>query len=87
MSSGERVTALTQALLAQQVPPLSVFSGEGDGVEGTFSEWYEQLELVANMCHWSDQLKLINVATRLRGAAYSFFDYVLPINESATLSW
>ena len=73
VSSGEHVTALSQALLAQQVPPLSVFSGEGEGVEGSFSEWHEQLELVVNMCRWSDQLKLINVATRLRGAAYAFF--------------
>ena len=85
--SGEQVTGLFQALLAQQVPPLSVFSGVGDGVEGTFSEWHEQLELVASMCQWSDQLKLINVATRLRGAAYAFFDHVLPMNKPATLSW
>ena len=87
VNSGEHVTALSQALLAQQIPPLSVFSGEGEGVEGSFSKWHEQLELVASMCQWSDKLKLINVATRLRGAAYAFFDHVLPTNEPATLSW
>ena len=32
VSTGVHVTALSQALLAQQVPPLPVFSGEGDGV-------------------------------------------------------
>ena len=39
-----------RALLAQQMTPLYVFSGEGDGVEETFSEWHEQWELVASMC-------------------------------------
>ena len=64
---------LSQALLAQHVPPSPMFSGEGDGVEGSFLEWQEQLELVASMCKWSDPMKLINVATRLKGAAYAFY--------------
>ena len=73
VSSGEHVTAFSQALLPQQVPPLSGFSRDGDGVEGTVSEWHEQLELVAIMCLWSDQMKLINATTRFREAAYAFF--------------
>ena len=36
VSSGEHVTALSQALLAQQVLPLSVFSGEGERGRGVF---------------------------------------------------
>ena len=32
VSTGVHVTALSQALLARQVPPLPVFGGEGDGV-------------------------------------------------------
>ena len=50
-----------------------MFSGESNGIEGTFSEWHEQLELVASMWQWSDQLKLINVLTRLGGTAYAFY--------------
>ena len=69
VSSREHVTALFEALLVQQVPPLPVFSGEGDGEEGTFIEWHEQLEQVTSMCQWGDQINLSNVATRLKGTA------------------
>lgn len=87
MSSGEHVTALSQALLAQQVPPLPIFSGEGNGEEETFAEWHEQLELVANMCELGDQVKLISVATRPRGQCMLFTDSVLTMNEPVTIFW
>ena len=53
-------------MLANQVPPLAAFSGEEeDG--STFRDWHEELELVAGLCGWSDLVKLVNVATRLKG--------------------
>ena len=82
VSAGVHATALSQALLAHQVPPLPVFSGEGDGIGGSFSEWHEQLEMVASMCQWSEQVKLVNIATRLK--AMLFTSPVLPPNELAT---
>ena len=39
------------ALMAQQLPPLSMFSGErNDGDMDTFQEWIEQFEMIANIC-------------------------------------
>ncbi len=62
--------ALATALLAQQLPPLSKFSGE-DVSEGgeTFQEWIEQLEVVAPVAHWDARTTLVNLTTRLRGQA------------------
>ena len=65
-------TSISHALLANQVPPLANFFGEDrDGV--TFADWYEQLELIACLCRWSDHGKLVNLATRLKGIAYAFY--------------
>ena len=70
---GVHATVLSQALLAHQVPP-PVYSGEGDGIYmGSFSEWHEQLKMVASMCQWSEQVKLVNIAGRLKGEAYAFY--------------
>ena len=44
-----------------------------DGDEENFTEWLEHLELVASTCHWDDQAKLVNVATRLRVSASRFY--------------
>ena len=72
--AGVHAIALSQALLAHQVPPpLLVFSGEGDGIGGSFSGWHKQLEMVASMCQWSEQVKLVNIATRLKGEAYAVY--------------
>ena len=61
-------------LLAQQLPPLSKFSGErDDGDMDTFQERIEQFEMIASVCGWSAQAKLVNLVTRLRGQAYAFF--------------
>ena len=64
------------ALLAQQLPPLPKFSGEsgeGELETETFQEWLDQFEMVADICDWSPQAKLVNLITRLRGQAYAFF--------------
>ena len=57
---------ITAALLAQQLPPLPKFSGErNDGDMETFQDWLEQFEMIANICGWSLQAKLVNLVTRL----------------------
>lgn len=59
--------------LAQQLPPLTKFSGEYQETEGeTFRDWREQFEMVAAICRWDDQAKLVNLVTQLRGQAYAF---------------
>ncbi len=51
--------ALSSALLAQQLPLLSKFSGEELSEPGeTFKDWIEQLETVASICLWDDRTKL-----------------------------
>ena len=73
----------TPYLLGQQLPPMSKFSGEdkeGDGE--TFLEWIEQFELVAGICSWNDQARLVNLTTRLKGQAYSFYQTCNPQQRS-----
>jgi hypothetical protein len=73
--------ALSSALLAQQLPPLSKFSGEfgHPGVEvESFQEWLEQFELVATVSHWDTHAKLANLVTRLKGQAFAFFRSCAP---------
>ena len=67
-------TALATALLAQQLPPIGKFTGETDSREGeTFEAWHEQFEMVASITHWDPQTKLVNLTTRLKGQAYTFY--------------
>ena len=66
----------TLYLLGQQLPPISKSSGEDlEGHGETFLEWVEQFELVADMCDWNDQAKLViqNLTTHLRGQGYTFY--------------
>ena len=65
---------LTSALLTQQLQLIGKFSGETEGGgEETFSDWIEQLELVAEAFGLDDRTQYINVATRLRGQALTFY--------------
>ena len=66
---------MSMAMLAQQLPPLPKFTGDGQvgSEEERFDEWLERLEMVATMCGWNEQAKLVNLITRLRGQAYSFY--------------
>ena len=60
--------------MVQQLPPLSKFNGDTiEGEEQSFTDWIEQLELIAEAYRWNDQAKLVNLVTRLRGQAYSFY--------------
>ena len=62
---------VSHALLGNQVPLLATFFSEGrDGV--IFADWYEQLELIAGLCGMPNHVKLVNLATRLKGVAYAF---------------
>ena len=76
---GESGSWLSAAMLAQQMPPLTKFTGENcDGEGEAFQDWIEQFEMVATVCRWDDQAKLVNLVTRLRGQAYSFFRSCTP---------
>ena len=73
-SLGPQQSALSTALLAQQLPPIGKFNGETNIGEGeTFEAWHEQFEMVAAISHWDAQAKLVNLTTRLKGQAYTFY--------------
>jgi len=56
------------------VPPIGKFSGENESEAGElFTDWIEQFELVASVCHWDDHSKLVNLTTRLRGKVFAFY--------------
>ena len=49
-------------MLAQQLQPLTKFNGEScDGKGEAFQDWIEQFEVVATICRWDDQAKLVNL--------------------------
>ena len=76
---GSSVDNWSLALLSQQIPSLSKFSGDvQEGDAESFSDWIEQLELIGNACRWNSQSKLVNLVTRLRGQAYSFYHSCTP---------
>ena len=65
---------LTSALLTQQLQLIGKFSGETEGgCEETFLDWIKQLELVVEEFGLDDRTQYINVATRLRGQAPTFY--------------
>ena len=65
--------ALSEALMAQQLPLPSKFSGSDIPSEETFEEWITHFELVAGVHKWNAQAKLIHLITRLRGEAFNFY--------------
>ena len=81
-------TELSAPCLSSQLPPIPKFTGEGQGTDGeTFQEWLEQFEMVADVCQWNDQTKLVNLTMRLRGPAYSFYLPALQISGMITNNW
>ena len=61
-------------IYGNQLPPIPRFTGEEDSTEsGTFCDWLEQFEAVATLAGWDEHAKLVNLTTRLRGTAYSFY--------------
>ena len=73
VQSKEASVDLSAALLAQQLPPLPKFSGGDSSQDESFLEWIAQFELVAEVCKWSEQAKLIHLTTRLCGEAFAFY--------------
>ena len=59
--------------LLSQLPPITRFSGEEQPDGETFQDWLEQFESIAQLGGWNGGAKLVNLTTRLRGAAYSFY--------------
>ena len=70
--------SLQAALLNQQMIQIPKFSGDSSCDYEGFEEWQEQFELVANACQWTEAAKLVNLATRLKGQAYSFYRSCTP---------
>ena len=79
--SGEQLDSqqkceLTTALgsLTQQLPSLPMFSGDDPARDsGTFQEWMEQFDMVAELALWSDGIKLRQLVLRLRGSARTYY--------------
>ena len=70
-------------MYGNQLPPISRFTGEEDCSEsGTFSDWLEQFEAVAMLAGWNEHAKLVNLTTRLRGTAYSFYRFCVSEQRS-----
>ena len=60
-------------------PPLTKFSGDEASADGeTFVDWLEQFEMVASLLGWGAQAKLVNLVTRLKGPASSFYRSCTP---------
>ena len=60
-----RVSDLSQALLAQQLPLLPKYTGKKQSQGETFQDWLEQFEFVASLGEWDKKTKLINFVTHL----------------------
>ena len=64
MSSQEKAAQEAQMMCREQ-------DEEKDGI--IFRDQHEQLELVAGLCGWSDCVKLVTAATRIKQMAYAFY--------------
>ena len=47
----------------------------------SFLDWTQQLELIAKGCQWTEQAKLVNLATSLKGQAYTFYKSCTPAQQ------
>ena len=59
--------------MLNQLPPITRYSGKEQPDGETFRDWLEQFESVAQLGGWNHHAKLVNLSTRLRGSAYSFY--------------
>ena len=71
--SGNCVATSSLVPMLNQLPPIIRFSGEEQPDAETFQDWLEQFESVAQLGGWNSHAKLVNLFTRLRGSAYSFY--------------
>ena len=77
-----RTPLLTSGQLLSPLPKISQFTGEDQPDGEAFQDWHEQFESVAILGGWSNHCKLVNLTTRLRGAAYSFYRSCSPEQRS-----
>ena len=59
--------------LTHQLPNLPDYTGEVEKRDGSFAEWLERFEMVAELAEWSDTIKLKQRILRLRGSAQTFY--------------
>ena len=78
VGAGAEASIVNHTTLTDYVP-CSIFWKDGYGI--SFAECNEELELVAR---WLDHVKLVNLATRLKGVAYPFYHLALPKSMTAT---
>ena len=81
-TAGMTVPTLLNPLVSQ-LPPISRFSGDEQSGDESFPDWLEQFEAVAALAGWDDPTKLVNLTTRLRGSAYSFYRSCAPEQRSS----
>ena len=67
------VVSTSPVPMLNQLPPITRYSGEEQPDGETFQDWFEQFESVAQLGGWNSHAKLVNLSTRLRGSAYSFY--------------
>ena len=67
------VSSLPSVPILNQLPHITRYSGEEQPDGETFQDWLEQFESVAQLGGWNSHAKVVNLSTRLRGSAYSFY--------------
>ena len=60
------------------LPPIQQFNGEETTDGEMFQQWHEQFEAVAQLASWTDHGKLVDLTTRLKGRAYTFYRSCTP---------
>ena len=56
------------------LPPIPEFSGEDQSLtNSSFQQWLEQFEMVSELAQWPENIKLKQLALRLRGPAQAYY--------------
>ena len=79
---GPATLPLTSSVLGQ-LPQIPRFTGDDQSEGETFNDWHEQFESIATLAHWDKHCRLVNLTTRLRGSAYSFYRSCPPDQRSS----
>ena len=80
------VAAQTRAMSAQSLPPVPIYSGEGEqSLEDGFERWIEQFEERARLAGWSEDLRCYHLKMRLSKTAFQTYR-LLPEDVKASYS-
>ena len=80
------VAAQTRAMSAQSLPPVPIYSGEGEqSLEDGFERWIEQFEERARLAGWSEDLRRYHLKMRLSKTAFQTYR-LLPEDVKASYS-